>query len=60
MKRTKYKIKTLDMLYKKEIQYGNIVLSEVQIDENIARISVKNKSTDEELCLVKAVFTDSK
>ena len=56
----KYKIKTLDMLYKKEIQYGNTVLSEVQIDENIAKISVKNKLTDEELCLVKAEFTDVK
>jgi len=56
----KYKIKVLDMLYKKEIQYGNIVLSEVQIDDNIAKISVKNKSTNEELCLVKAEFTSYK
>lgn len=56
----KYKIKTLDMLYKKEIQYGNTVLSEVQIDDNVAKISVKNKSNDEELCLVKAQFTDVK
>ena len=56
----KYKLKTLDMLYKKEIQYGNTVLSEVQIDDNIAKISVKNKTTDEDLCLVKAEFTDVK
>lgn len=54
----KYKMKTLDMLYKKEIQYGNTVVSEVQIDDKVAKISVKNKSTDEELCLVKAEFTE--
>ena len=54
--RDEYKPKVIDMLYKKEIQYGNVVLSEVQLDENLARISVKNKETGEELCLVQAEF----
>lgn len=54
--RSNYKLKTLEMVYKKEIQYGNIVLSEVQLDENIAKISVKNKTTDEDLCLIEAEF----
>lgn len=54
--RSNYKLKTLEMVYKKEIQYGNVVLSEVQLDENIAKISVKNKTTDEDLCLIEAEF----
>lgn len=54
--RDKYKPKTIDMVYKKEIQYGNTVLSEVQIDENVALISVKNKDNNEELYVVRAEF----
>lgn len=54
--RNNYKPKTIDMVYKKEIQYGNVVLSEVQLDENIAKISVKNKTTDEDLCVIEAEF----
>ncbi|MBR2526115.1 hypothetical protein IKE67_06575 [bacterium] len=54
--RDTYKLKVLDMVYKKEIQYGNTVLSEVQIDENIIKISVKNKNTDDELCVIEAEF----
>ncbi len=54
--RDSYKLKMLDMVYKKEIQYGNTVLSEVQLDENKANISLKNKSTGEELCLISALF----
>lgn len=54
--RDTYKPKTIDMVYKKEIQYGNIVLSEVQIDENVALISVKNKDNNEELCVIRAEF----
>ncbi len=56
--RDKYKPKTIDMVYKKEIQYGNKVLSEVQTDENIALISVKNKDTDEELCVIRTEFEE--
>ena len=51
-----YKLKTLDMVYKKEIKYGNTVLSEAQIDDNIVKISVKNKINNEELCAIQAEF----
>ncbi len=54
--RDSYKPKTIDMVYKKEIQYGNTVLSEVELNENIAKISVKNKTTNEELCVILAEF----
>jgi len=54
--RDNYKLKILDMVYKKEIQYGNTVLSEVQIDDNIVKISVKNKNSNEELCAIQAEF----
>ena len=54
--RDSYKLKILDMVYKKEIQYGNTVLSEVQIDDNIVKISVKNKNSNEELCAIQAEF----
>lgn len=49
-------LKTLDMVYKKEVQYGNRVLSEAQIDDNIVKIVVKNKNTDEDLCVINAEF----
>ena len=54
--RDEYKPRIIDMVYKKEIQYGNTVLSEVQLDGNIVKISVKNKSTGDELCLINAEF----
>ena len=54
--RDMYKPKTIDMVYKKEIQYGNTILSEVELNDNIAKIAVKNKSTNEELCVIFAEF----
>ncbi|MGN0017476.1 MAG: acyl-[acyl-carrier-protein] thioesterase [Candidatus Gastranaerophilaceae bacterium] len=56
----KYKLKTLDMVYKKEIQYGNQVLSEAQVDDNLVRVVVKNNSTGEDLCIVNAEFVEYK
>lgn len=56
--RNNHKLKTLDMLYKKEIQYGNTVLSEAKLDENIAKILVKNKNTNEDLCVINAEFIE--
>lgn len=51
-----HKIKTLDMVFKKEIKFGNTVVSEAQIDDNIAKIVVKNKNTNDELCAVNVEF----
>lgn len=54
--RDEYKPKIIDMVYKKEIQYGGKVLSEVEMNANTVLIAVKNKDTDEELCLIRAEF----
>ena len=54
----KNKLKKLDMVFKKEIQFGNVILSEVQLDDKVATIVVKNKGTDEDLCMIKAEFTE--
>ena len=56
--RDNHKLKTLDIVYKKEISFYNKVLSEIQIENNFTRHSVKNKSTGEELCLVNAEFIE--
>lgn len=56
--RSKYKLKTLDVVYKKEISYGNNVISQAQIDEKnkTSKHVLKNEKTDEELCFVQAVW----
>ena len=48
------KLKTVDMVFKKEITYGSKVLSQVSIDGKNTIHSVKNAETGEELCLVNA------
>lgn len=48
------KLKTLDILFKKEIQYGHSICSQVQILNNTTIHRLKNNKTDEELCLVQA------
>ena len=47
-------LKTIDMLFKKEIAYGNVVQSQLQVLENTTLHALKNKETEEELCLVQA------
>ena len=44
------------MVFKKEIKFGNTVVSEAQIDDNLAKIVVKNKNTNDELCAVNVEF----
>ena len=51
-----HNIKTLDMVFKKEIKFGNNVVSEAQVDDNLAKIVVKNKDTNDELCAVNVEF----
>ena len=50
--REKNRIKILDILYKKEIQYGQILTSKLSIDyeNNISKHLLINKATKEELC----------
>ena len=46
------KLKTIDMLFKKEAKYNDAISSEVQIINNTTLHAIKNKETSEELCLI--------
>lgn len=51
--RISHKIKTLDIVFKKEIQYGNTILSEVEFKTPTRTVhTVKNARTGEDLCHV--------
>lgn len=50
------KLKTLDIVYKKEISFGNSVISQAQINENTSVHALKNATTGDDLCLVNAVW----
>jgi len=56
--RRSHKLKTVDMMFKKEITYGNKVLSQVAINGNTTIHAVKNAETGEELCLASAEWID--
>ncbi len=56
--RRKNKLKTIDMLFKKEITYGSKVLSCVHVDGNVTTHVLKNAQTGEELCHVCANWTE--
>lgn len=56
--KAKHKLKTLDIVYKKEIAYGHDVVSQIEFDED-SKTSVhvlKNSSSGEDLCLIKALW----
>lgn len=57
--KAKYRLKTLDIIYKKEIAFGHNVISQAQLnEENKTSLHVlKNETTGEELCFVKALWT---
>lgn len=50
------KLKTLDMIFKKEAKYDNVISCEVQIINDTTLHSIKNKETNEELCLIQAIW----
>ena len=52
--RKTHKLKTLDMVFKKELKYAQTVVSQAQIDNNTTLHILKNKDTNEELCAVLA------
>ena len=52
--RRAHKLKTVDMLFKKEITHGSKVLSLVAINNNTTTHVLKNAETGEELCLINA------
>lgn len=49
------KIKTLDMFFKKEAKYGEVIISEVQIKDNVTTHRIRNLD-NEDLCLVECVW----
>lgn len=56
--RSKHYLKTLDIAFKKEIKYGDKILSQIEIDDNHkTRHVLKNAKTGEELCLINAVWS---
>lgn len=52
--RRSHKLKTVDMIFKKEITYGSEVNVYIKKDDNITTHLLKNAQTGEELCLVNA------
>ena len=52
--RRAHKLKTVDMVFKKEITYGAKVLSQGYVDNNKTTHVLKNAETGEELCLINA------
>lgn len=48
---TNHKIKTLDMFFKKEAKYGEKIISEVEIKDNVTTHRIRNLE-NEDLCLV--------
>ena len=52
--RSQKRLKTLDIVYKKEIQYGNKILSLIEIQGNTTIHNLKNAQTGEDLCQIKA------
>lgn len=56
--RKKYKIKSIDMVFKKEIQYGHKVLTQIEMQGDKTVHIVKNKDTGEDLCLVTAQWVE--
>jgi len=46
------KLKTLDLMFKKEIKYGSKVLSQVAINDDVSTHVLKNAETGEDLCMI--------
>lgn len=52
--RSTKRLKSLDIIYKKEVQYGNKILSKAKIEGNTTTHMIINSSTGEDLCNIKA------
>ncbi len=56
--RMKYKPKTIDIVFKKEIAYGNKVLVQAEIDDNKTFCAAKNYETGDDLCLISTEWAE--
>lgn len=58
--RCSHKIKTLDMVFKKEIQYGHKIISQIEFkDKNTTVHTVKNAQNGNDLCQVQINWTEN-
>ena len=57
--RCKKHLKTLDVVFKKEVKYGNKILSEVKFDGTKTIHLLKNSTTGEDLCAIQAEWIDN-
>lgn len=56
--RCRHKIKTLDIVFKKEIKYGHKILAQIEFKDSLKTIhNVKNADTGEDLCHVQIEWT---
>ena len=58
--RKTHKLKTLDMLFKKELKYGQNIVSEAEIEGNNTVHIVKNIETGDDLCAIQACWEEKK
>ena len=57
--RTKYKLKTIDMVYKKEIKYGEKLISQIELADDGSTIHLlKNAKTGEDVCQLHCVWKE--
>lgn len=56
--KTNKKLKTLDVIFKKEVKFGSKVLVQVELLENKTKHLLKSLETGEDLCAVCAKWTD--
>ena len=56
--RRSHKLKTVDMMFKKEITYGSKVLSQLSVNNNTTVHALKNAETGDELCIINAEWAE--
>ena len=52
------KLKTLDIMYKKEITYGDKIISQTEINKNSTNHVLKLKNSDEIICFLFANWNE--
>ncbi len=50
--KTSHKIKTLDMVYKKELKFGEKVMSQIEFQDNLTTVHRLQNAQNEDLCLI--------
>jgi medium-chain acyl-[acyl-carrier-protein] hydrolase len=55
--RSSHRLKTIDVIFKKEVKYGSEIISQAEFkDENTTIHAIKNAETNEDLCYIQAVW----